>query len=98
MEEAAEADIQDGEIIQKSESEDNSSKKLSDTIDSLTLEFTCTICQELFVEARTLQCAHTFCAHVIAWMGGLSEIVEVSVDRVLFADEGWKRKDSPPSY
>ena len=69
MEEAAEAEIQDGEIVQKSESEDNSSKKLTDTIDSLTLEFTCTICQELFVEARTLQCAHTFCAHCLdGWL------------------------------
>jgi len=41
--------------------EEENTRKLSKMIQSLTQEFTCSICQELFVKAATLPCAHSFC-------------------------------------
>ena len=38
-------------------------------IDSMQEELTCVICQELFVQAHTLSCAHSFCKNFIEeWM------------------------------
>ena len=46
------------------------SRKSSDgVIDSMQEEFTCVICQELFVMAHTLSCSHSFCERCIKeWM------------------------------
>ena len=37
--------------------------------DSLADEFSCVVCQELFIEPVTLSCSHTFCSHCIeSWV------------------------------
>ena len=48
-------------LVEKSEKEEEGKRKGEGVIDSMQEEFTCVICQELFVEAHTLSCAHSFC-------------------------------------
>ncbi|CAI8055526.1 E3 ubiquitin-protein ligase RNF8 [Geodia barretti] len=59
-------------LVEKSEAEkevEETKKKSEGVIDSMQEEFTCAICQELFIEAHTLTCAHSFCNKCIKqWM------------------------------
>lgn len=53
-------------LVEKSEKVEESKKGV---IDSMQEELTCVICQELFVAAHTLSCAHSFCECCIKeWM------------------------------
>ena len=57
-------------IAASKESDENSEKKEDESIvSSMQEEFTCTICQELFIRSYTLPCAHSFCECCIKeWM------------------------------
>lgn len=64
-------------LVEKSEKEKEFEKEKKQgvgVIDSMQEELTCVICQELFVVAHTLTCAHSFCADCInAWMNSKKE-------------------------
>ena len=59
-------------LVEKSEKEkeiEETKKHNEGVIDSMQEEFTCVICQELFVVAHTLTCSHSFCEGCIEqWM------------------------------
>ena len=59
-------------LVEKSEKEreaEEAKKQNEGVIGSMQEEFTCVICQELFVVAHTLSCAHSFCECCIKeWM------------------------------
>ena len=77
-------------LVEKSEAEkevEETKKKSEGVIVSMQEEFTCAICQELFIEAHTLSCAHSFCKKCIKeWMKSKRECPvcrkAVSVDPV----------------
>ena len=49
---------------------EESKKENEAVISSMQEEFTCVICQELFITAYTLPCAHSFCKHcILGWIG-----------------------------
>lgn len=55
-------------LVEKSEKEKVAEQK-EGIIDSMQEEFTCVICQELFITAHTLTCSHSFCESCIReWM------------------------------
>ena len=57
------------EKANKDKQVEDSRKSSEGVIDSMQEEFTCVICQELFVMAHTLSCAHSFCERCIKeWM------------------------------
>lgn len=65
--------IIDDAIEKLDQKEEEFKRTLSSKIQSLALEFTCTICQELFVTATTLPCAHSFCELCLCrWLRGNS--------------------------
>ena len=59
-------------LAEKSEQEkevEERKRESEGVIDSMQEELTCVICQELFVQAHTLSCAHSFCKNCIEeWM------------------------------
>ena len=53
------------EWITKREQDEKKSAEEEGIVSSMTEEFTCVICQELFIKAHTLPCSHSFCEHCI---------------------------------
>ena len=49
------------EWITKQEQDQKKSAEEEGIVSSMTEEFTCVICQELFIKAHTLPCSHSFC-------------------------------------
>ena len=65
------------ELAAKNELITKQEKKTADAggvVSSMREEFTCVICQELFISAHTLPCSHSFCEHCIKeWMKSHSD-------------------------
>ena len=57
------------ELIAKKKDDEKKEKEETNLVSSMVEEFTCVICQELFVSAHTLPCSHSFCEWCIKeWM------------------------------